>query len=223
MLKLKSAAFYWTQVSLESSLWVPMSTRTRPCWIFAAMIQADDDTNSILADDANRAIHMWWSFRWWWSSWQGDVVGCFTKFYFMEHIKLGLCENCFYKIISNLLIPTHWISFFLFKMTSWSHIWREKELGKFMTKYSLTLVKFPHIDNLEIGNAFIAIVSFNPLLAQQKQTCKKIMQPVKLEIQTESNHLCNWQQFCSQNSRTSIALFYFHIFALTCIVYLDWF
>ena len=79
----------------------------------------------------------------------------------------------FYKIISNLLIPTHWISFFLFKMTSWSHIWREKELGKFMTKYSLTLVKFPHIDNLEIGNAFIAIVSFNPLLAQQKQTCKK--------------------------------------------------
>ena len=139
-----------------------------------------------------------------------NVVGCFTKFCFMEHIKLGLSKNCFYKIISNLLIPTHWISFFLYKMTSWSHIWREKELGKFMTKYSLTLVKFPHIDNLEIGNAFIAIVSFNPLLAQQKQTCKKIMQPVKLEIQTESNHLCNWQQFCSQNSRTSIALFCFH-------------
>ena len=132
-------------------------------------------------------------------------------------------KKIFYKIISNLLIPTHWISFFLYKMTSWSHIWREKELGKFMTKYSLTLVKFPHIDNLEIGNAFIAIVSFNPLLAQQKQTCKKTMQPVELKIQTKSNHFCNWQQFCSQNSRTSIALFCFHIFALTCIVYLDWF
>ena len=36
-------------------------------WNFADVTLADDDTNSILADDANRAIWGWWlsSNRWW--------------------------------------------------------------------------------------------------------------------------------------------------------------
>ena len=39
------------------------------CWDFAVVTLADDDTNSILTDDANRAIWSWWSsLRWWWSS-----------------------------------------------------------------------------------------------------------------------------------------------------------
>ena len=39
------------------------------CWDFAVVTLAVDDTNSILTDDANRAIWSWWSsLRWWWSS-----------------------------------------------------------------------------------------------------------------------------------------------------------
>ena len=39
------------------------------CWDFAVVTLADDDTNSILTDDANRAIwNWWWSLRWWWCS-----------------------------------------------------------------------------------------------------------------------------------------------------------
>ena len=39
------------------------------CWDFAVVTLDDDDTNSILTDDANRAIWSWWSsLRWWWSS-----------------------------------------------------------------------------------------------------------------------------------------------------------
>ena len=39
---------------------------TSTLWNFADVTLADDDTNSILADDANRAIWGWWSsFRWW--------------------------------------------------------------------------------------------------------------------------------------------------------------
>ena len=35
------------------------------CWDFAVVTLADDDTNSILTDDANRAIWSWWSsLRW---------------------------------------------------------------------------------------------------------------------------------------------------------------
>ena len=35
-------------------------------WNFADVTLEDDDINSILADDANRAIWSWWSlFRWW--------------------------------------------------------------------------------------------------------------------------------------------------------------
>ena len=59
--------FYRTQVSLGSGLWVPVSLT--PSKSFAKLYYvtlADDDTNSILADDANRAIWGWWlSFRWW--------------------------------------------------------------------------------------------------------------------------------------------------------------
>ena len=49
--------FYRTQVSLGSGLWVPVSLT--PSKSFAKLYYvtlADDDTNSILADDANRAI-----------------------------------------------------------------------------------------------------------------------------------------------------------------------
>ena len=40
---------------------------TRTLWNFADVTLADDDTNSILAGDANRAIWGWWlsSNRWW--------------------------------------------------------------------------------------------------------------------------------------------------------------
>ena len=42
---------------------------TRAFWNFAYVTLADDGTNSILTDDAKRAIWNWWSsLRWWWSS-----------------------------------------------------------------------------------------------------------------------------------------------------------
>ena len=43
--------FYQTQVSLGSGLWVPVSLQE----LFETLLMYDD-TNSILADDANRAI-----------------------------------------------------------------------------------------------------------------------------------------------------------------------
>ena len=51
--------FYRTQVSLGSGLWVPASVPTYVQDLFenfTGVTLADDDTNSILADDANRAI-----------------------------------------------------------------------------------------------------------------------------------------------------------------------
>ena len=59
--------FYRTQVSLGSGLWVPVSLTPGALWNFADVTLADDDTNSILANDANRAIWGWWfsSNRWW--------------------------------------------------------------------------------------------------------------------------------------------------------------
>ena len=61
-------SFYRTQVSLGSGLWVPVYLRPRTLWNFADVTLADDDTNSILADDANRAIWSWLlPLRWWWS------------------------------------------------------------------------------------------------------------------------------------------------------------
>ena len=51
--------FYRTQVSLGSGLWVPVSVCHRAFWNFADVTLANDDTNSILADDANRAIWGW--------------------------------------------------------------------------------------------------------------------------------------------------------------------
>ena len=60
---------YRIQMSLGSGLWVPVSLTTRAFWNFADVTLADDDTNPILADDANRAIWRWCSsFRCWWSS-----------------------------------------------------------------------------------------------------------------------------------------------------------
>ena len=58
-----------TQVSLGPGLWVLVSVSNYKTfgWDFADVTLADDDTNSILADDANRAISGWWlsSYRWW--------------------------------------------------------------------------------------------------------------------------------------------------------------
>ena len=51
--------FYRTQVSLGSGLWVPVYIHPRALWNIADVTLADDDTNSMLADDANRAIWGW--------------------------------------------------------------------------------------------------------------------------------------------------------------------
>ena len=56
--------FYRTQVSLGSGLWVRCLYVKNFGWNFADVTLADNDTNSILADYANRAICGWWlSFR----------------------------------------------------------------------------------------------------------------------------------------------------------------
>ena len=62
--------FYRTQVSLGSGLWIPVSLTPSLQDLFENFTDvtlADDDTNSIIADDANRAICGWWmsSNRWW--------------------------------------------------------------------------------------------------------------------------------------------------------------
>ena len=49
-------AFYRTQVNLGSDLWVRMFVRPRPLWNLTDVTLADEDTNSILTDNANRAI-----------------------------------------------------------------------------------------------------------------------------------------------------------------------
>ena len=52
--------FYRTQVNLGSDLWVRMSVclsvRHRPCADLTDVTLADEDTKSILPDNANRAI-----------------------------------------------------------------------------------------------------------------------------------------------------------------------
>ena len=48
--------FYRTQVILGSDLWVPVSLTERGCADIPDVTLADDDTNSILTDSANRAI-----------------------------------------------------------------------------------------------------------------------------------------------------------------------
>ena len=54
------SSFYWTQVNLGSDLWVRMSVRPSvtepPLWALTDMTLADDDTDPILTDNANRAI-----------------------------------------------------------------------------------------------------------------------------------------------------------------------
>ena len=53
-------SFYRTQVNLGSDLWVRMSVRhwvsPTPCWNLTELTLADEDTKSILTDNANRAI-----------------------------------------------------------------------------------------------------------------------------------------------------------------------
>ena len=48
--------FYRTHVSLGSDLWVRLSETERPCADLTDVSLADEDTNSILTDNANRAI-----------------------------------------------------------------------------------------------------------------------------------------------------------------------
>ena len=48
--------FYRTQVNLGSDLWVPMSLTTRGFADLTDVTLADEDTNSILTDNANREI-----------------------------------------------------------------------------------------------------------------------------------------------------------------------
>ena len=48
--------FYRTQVNLGSDLWVRMSLTPRPLWNLTELTLADNDTNPILTDNANRAI-----------------------------------------------------------------------------------------------------------------------------------------------------------------------
>ena len=48
--------FYRTQVNLGSDLWVRMSLRPTPCVDLTDVTLADEDTNSILTDNANRII-----------------------------------------------------------------------------------------------------------------------------------------------------------------------
>ena len=53
---LKERYFYRTQVNLGSDLWVRMSVRPRGFADLTDVTLADEDTNSILIDNANRAI-----------------------------------------------------------------------------------------------------------------------------------------------------------------------
>ena len=48
--------FYRTQVNLGSDLWVQMSVSEGRCVDLTDVTLADEDTNSILADNANRAM-----------------------------------------------------------------------------------------------------------------------------------------------------------------------
>ena len=53
---LKERYFYRTQVNLGSDLWVRVSVRPRGFADLTDVTLADEDTNSILTDNANRAI-----------------------------------------------------------------------------------------------------------------------------------------------------------------------
>ena len=48
--------FYRTQVSLGSNLWVRLSETPTPCVDLTDVTLADEDTNSKLTDNANRAF-----------------------------------------------------------------------------------------------------------------------------------------------------------------------
>ena len=57
LLKATKFDFYWIRVNLGSDLWVWMSVRPwATCWDLTDVTLADEDTNSILNDNANRAI-----------------------------------------------------------------------------------------------------------------------------------------------------------------------
>ena len=59
-----SKYFHRTQVNLGSNLWVQMFVSNIPCWDLTDVTLADEDTNSILTDNANGAIQgngaIWW-------------------------------------------------------------------------------------------------------------------------------------------------------------------
>ena len=48
--------FYWTQINLGSDLWVRVSLTHRRFADLTDVTLADEDTNPILTDNANRAI-----------------------------------------------------------------------------------------------------------------------------------------------------------------------
>ena len=56
ILCLRVCFFYRTQVNLGSDLWVRLSVRETPLWNLTDVTLADEDTNSILTDNANGAI-----------------------------------------------------------------------------------------------------------------------------------------------------------------------
>ena len=56
--------FYRTQVYLGSDLWVRVSLTERPFWDLTDVTLADEDTNSIPTDNANRTIKVMWQFKW---------------------------------------------------------------------------------------------------------------------------------------------------------------
>ena len=53
-----SKYFHRTQVNLGSNLWVQMFVSNIPCWDLTDVTLADEDTNSILTDNANGAVQV---------------------------------------------------------------------------------------------------------------------------------------------------------------------
>ena len=83
----------------------------RPFWNFAYVTLADDDNNSILTDDANRAIWSWWSsLRWWWSGklvWRcsGSARWCMQELQGM--MELWSCWRQ-YRLLDRWWLSCHW-------------------------------------------------------------------------------------------------------------------
>ena len=65
-LQMQNGCFYRTQVYLGSDLWVQVSLSTRGFADLTDVTLADEDTNSILTDSANKAIQGNVSYATWW-------------------------------------------------------------------------------------------------------------------------------------------------------------